>query len=211
MNVIQQNSNSSVVKCVWPATRQTQVPTPTSALLHFLLWLCYHTTNKTFEWLTSLPICYLIHSGGGGVKYRSPPHPSHPWPRNLVPPCQSLQRQLRAKHIQAPGINRQPKAHPADVMPVTGVPAHHLHEGLAEGGDGGEVLPVQLLILCVPAGEYAPHALHIWVTAARNQVQGPAHRLDIHLLSWEWPGNGHIPWHAGSDIHCPESGTGHST
>ena len=51
--------------------------------------------------------------------------------------------------------------HPADVVPVTGVPAHHLHEGLAEGGDGGEVLLAQLLVFRVPAGEYAPHALHI--------------------------------------------------
>ena len=51
--------------------------------------------------------------------------------------------------------------HPANVVSVTGIPAHHLHEGLAKSGDGGEVLFAQLLVLRVFAGQYALHTLHI--------------------------------------------------
>ena len=211
MNLIQQNSNSSVVKCVWPATRQTQVPTPTSALLRFLLWLCYHTTNKTFEWLTSLPICFLIHSGGGGgVKYRSPPPPSHPWPRSLSPslPVSSDNSEPNTfKHLastvspkltlpmscpsQASRHTTSMKASPKVAM----VERFSLHSCSYSVSLPESMRPTPC------TSEWQPQGI-------RNQMQGPAHRLDIHLLSWEWPGNGHIPWHTGSDIHCPETALG---
>ena len=53
-------------------------------------------------------------------------------------------------------------SYPAYLVPVTGVPAHHLHQGGAVALDDGQVLPLQLGEAVLWGGQALPHGLPWW-------------------------------------------------